>query len=93
MSLRRAVRSLSGQDVQLCQACMDCDAEVRDGMDIPFSSIVQLVLMDDTEVLQCRTVWSEAALEATPGACKRGLDLRAVTLALRQIAAGESTQH
>jgi len=93
MSLRRAVRALSGQDVQQCQACMDCDAEVLSGMDIPFSSMVQLVCMDDAEVLQCRTVWSEGALEATPGACRRGLDLRAVILALRQIAAREQTQN
>lgn len=93
MSLRRVVRALSGQDVQQCQACMDCDAEVRNGMDIPFSSMVQLVLMDDAEVLQCRTVWSEVALAATPGACKRGLDLQAVTLALRQIAARDQTRN
>jgi hypothetical protein len=89
MSLRRAVKTLVGQDVQQCQACMDCDAEVRPGMDIPFSAMVQLVLMDDAEVLHCRTVWSEAALAATPGACKRGLDLHAVILALQQIAARE----
>jgi hypothetical protein len=93
MSLRRAVKALAGQDVQRCQACMDCDAEVRPGMDIPFSGMVQLVLLDDVEVLQCRTVWSEVALASTPGACKRGLDLHAVILALQQIAAREQTKN
>ena len=70
---------------------MDCDTEVRPGMDIPFSSLVQLVLQNDVEILNCRTVWSEAALAASPGACKRGLDLYAVILALRRIAAHERT--
>jgi hypothetical protein len=86
MSLRRQARALSGQDVSVCQACLDCDLEVREGMDIPFSSIVQLVLEGDEEVLHCRTVWSDAALEASIGACKRGLDLRALMLALRELA-------
>jgi hypothetical protein len=86
MSLRRQVKALSGQDVHLCQACLDCDIEIRDEMDIPLSSIVQLILEGDEETLQCRTLWSDAALEAARGACKRGLDLNAVMLALRHIA-------
>jgi hypothetical protein len=44
---------------------------------------VQLILLDDEEALQCRTLWSDSVLEASRGACKRGLDLRAVMLALR----------
>jgi hypothetical protein len=87
MSLRRAVQALSGQDVRVCQACLDCDVEIRDEMDIPLSSIVQLILEGDEEVLHCRTVWSDAALEAARGACRRGLDLCAIMLALRQLAA------
>lgn len=65
---------------------MDCDLEVRTEMDIPLSSMVQLILEGDEEVLHCRTVWSDAVLEAARGACKRGLDLPAIMLALRQIA-------
>lgn len=80
------VQALSGQDVRTCQACLDCDVEIRGEMDIPLSSIVQLILEGDEEVVHCRTVWSEAALEAARGACKRGLDLPAIMLALRQIA-------
>jgi hypothetical protein len=86
MSLWRPVKALSGQDVHLCQACLDCDIQLRDDMDIPLSSIVQLILENDREVLQCRTLWSDAVLDASRGACKRGLDLHAIMLALRQVA-------
>ena len=54
-------------------------------MDIPFSSLVQLVLQDDVEVLHCRTVESDSVLGLARGACKRGLDLHALILALRRI--------
>jgi hypothetical protein len=46
--------------------------------------LIQLVLLNDDEALQCRTLWSDSALEAARGACKRGLDLYAVMLALRE---------
>jgi hypothetical protein len=52
-------------------------------MDIPLSSLVQLVLLNDEETLQCRTLWSDSVLEASRGACKRGLDLHAILLVLR----------
>ena len=83
MPLRSIVRRASGQDVYLCHACTDCDLPGSDDMDIPLSSLVQLVLLDDEEALQCRTLWSDFVLEAARGACKRGLDLHAVMLALR----------
>ena len=84
MSLWRSVKALCGQDVHLCQACLDCDLASREEMDIPLSSIPQLVLEDDQEVLGCRTIWSDRVLEAARGACGRGLDLHAIMLALRQ---------
>lgn len=84
MSLRSVVRRATGQDVYLCQACNDCDIDVRDEMDIPLSSLVQLILLNDEEALQCRTLWSDTVLEASRGACKRGLDLHAVLTALRE---------
>jgi hypothetical protein len=83
MSLRSIVKRASGQDVYLCHACNDCDLQDSAAMDIPLSSLVQLILLDDEEALQCRTLWSDSVLEASRGACKRGLDLRAVMLALR----------
>jgi len=83
MSLRRVIKQKTGQDVYTCQACLDCDVEIREEMDIPLASLIQLVLQDDEEALQTRTLWSDRVLEAARGACKRGLDLHAIMLALR----------
>mgnify|MGYP001586253532 CR=1 len=84
MTLRGIVKKTTGQDIYLCQACNDCDIGTREDMDIPLSSLIQLILLNDEEALQCRTLWSDSALEASRGACKRGLDLRSVMLALRE---------
>ena len=83
MSLRRVVKQATGQDVCTCQACLDCDVSVPEEMDIPLGSLIQLVLQDDVEALRTRTLWSDSVLEAARGACKRGLDLHAIMLALR----------
>lgn len=83
MSLRSIVKRASGQDVYVCHACNDCDVNGCSDMDIPLSSLVQLVLLNDEETLQCRTLWSDSVLEASRGACKRGLDLHAILLVLR----------
>jgi hypothetical protein len=53
-------------------------------MDIPLAGLIQLVLLDDEEALQSRTLWSDAVLEAARDACDRGLDLRAVMMVLRE---------
>jgi len=84
VSLRSTVKKVTGQDVYVCHACNDCDIDARDEMDIPLSSLVQLILLNDEEALQCRTLWSDSVLEASRGACKRGLDLHAVLTALRE---------
>ncbi|HLE92122.1 MAG TPA: hypothetical protein VI753_13310 [Anaerolineales bacterium] len=84
MSLRSAVRKATGQDVYVCHACNDCDIDARDETDILLSSLVQLILLNDEEALHCRTLWSDSVLEASRGICKRGLDLYAVMIALRE---------
>ena len=84
MSLRSVVKKATGQDVYVCHACNDCDVDIRDEMDIPLSSLVQLILLNDEEALQCRTLWYDSVLEASRGACRRGLDLHAVITALRE---------
>ena len=84
MTLYSVVKKSTGQDVYLCQSCNDCDIGTHADMDIPLSSLVQLILLNDEEALQCRTLWSDSALEAARGSCKRGLDLHAVMLALRE---------
>lgn len=83
-SLRRIVKEATGQDVGKCQACFDCDLSMTDELDIPLGSLIQLVLQNDEEALQCRTLWSDAVMEASRNACKRGLDLYAVITVLRE---------
>ncbi len=84
MTLRRVIKQATGQDIQICHACYDCDVPLAEEMDIPLGSLVQLALLDDEEALSSRTLWSDAVLEASHGACKRGLDLPAVMIALRE---------
>lgn len=84
MSLRSVVRNATGQDVYVCHACFDCDIDVRHEMDIPLPSLIQLIWLNDEEALQCRTLWSDSVLQASRGACKRGLDLYAVMTVLRE---------
>jgi heterodisulfide reductase subunit C len=83
MALRRLVKDRSGQDVYRCQSCMNCELHMPGEMDIPLASLIQLVLLDDEEALESRTLWSDTVLEAARGACTRGLDLRTVMLVLR----------
>jgi len=83
-SLRRIVKEATGQDVSKCQACFDCDLSVEDEQDIPLGSLIQLVLQNDEEALQSRTLWSDTVLAASRNACKRGLDLHAVITVLRE---------
>jgi hypothetical protein len=84
MSLRRVIKAATGQDVNTCHACFDCQVPWTTEMDIPLGSLVQLALLDDEEALSCRTLWSDTVLEASRFACKRGLDLRLVMIALRE---------
>jgi hypothetical protein len=44
---------------------------------------LKMVMFDDEEVLTCRTVWSDRVLDHAAHACKRGLNLKAILLALR----------
>jgi hypothetical protein len=82
-SLHKTVKSATGQDVYLCQGCQECNLPHDEEQDIPLGSLIQLVLMDDEEVLTCRTLWSDKVLDDSGKACKRGLQLRAILLALR----------
>lgn len=84
MSLRRVIKLATGQDVNTCHACFDCEVTWTGDMDIPLGSLVQLALLDDEEALHSRTLWSDTVLEASRSVCKRGLDLRAVMIALRE---------
>ena len=82
-SLRQLVLSTTGQDVYRCRGCSLCDVQAGD-QDIPLNSLVQLVLMNDDEALNCRTLWSEEVLQTARSACIRELNLESMILTLRQ---------
>jgi hypothetical protein len=83
-SLRRTVKNATGQDVYLCRGCRLCDIEADDEMDVPLTTILQMVMYDDDEVLTCRTLWSDRVLVQASRACKRGLNLHNILMALRE---------
>jgi len=83
-SLRSFVLAATGQDLRRCQGCLDCDAIPTADADIPLSSLIQLALLNDEEILTSRTLWSETVLEAAHSACAKNLDLAQIILALRR---------
>ncbi len=83
-NLRSIVKNATGQDVRVCQACLDCETSCPEGVDIPLGSLVQMVLFDDEEVLTSRTLWSDCVIENARFACKRGLNLQVLMYALRE---------
>ena len=82
-SLPHIIRASTGQDILRCQGCFDCDINTSNEGDIPLGALVQLAIMDDEEALLSRTLWSEPVLQASRGACKLGINLHTVLLALR----------
>ncbi len=84
MTLRRLILEKTGQDVRHCRGCQLCNGDFSQDQDIPLDSLVQLIIMNDDEVLTCRTVWSDEVLKAAREACARELDLEKILLALRE---------
>lgn len=83
LSMRKVVLVKTGEDLRRCRGCALCDGEFGDDMDIPLFSLIQLVVMNDEEVLTCRTLWSDQVLNASREACTREINLSEVLLALR----------
>ncbi|MFZ5820080.1 MAG: hypothetical protein ACOYYJ_09265 [Chloroflexota bacterium] len=83
-TLRNIVKNATGQDVQHCQACLDCETSCPEELDVPLGSLVQMVIFNDEEVLTSRTLWSDCVLENARYACRRGLNLQILMLALRE---------
>ena len=82
--LRTVVLAATNQDVRRCAHCSFCADMAQPDQDLSLESVVQLVVMNDEEVLTCRTVWSDVALETARHACASSLDMPAVLLALRE---------
>lgn len=83
LSLRKIVLLRTGQDVGRCMACQFCDGIPSKEMDIPITSLVQLINLNDEEVLTSKTLWSAEVLACAREACSRQLNLEAIILALR----------
>ena len=83
-TLRRVVKNKTGQDVYKCHACLDCELPSGMDVDIPLGSLVQMIIYDDREVLNCKTLWSDEVLEASRYSCRRGLNLQDIMTALRE---------
>jgi len=81
--LRAIVLAATGQDVRKCQHCDFCSTNLEPDQDISLESLLQLVIMNDEEVLTCRTLWSDAVLASSKHICGNNLDIVAVLLALR----------
>jgi hypothetical protein len=84
VSLRRIIRDATEINLYECRLCADCDLTHLPEQDVALSTLIQMVVMDDEEVLTTRTLWSEAVLEASRTACKRGIDLHQVLTTLRE---------
>lgn len=82
-TLRAIVLATSGQDVRRCQHCEFCYSNLAPDQDISLESLLQLVVMNDEEVLTCRTLWSDAVLDSSRHVCGNNLDIEGVLLALR----------
>ena len=81
-SLRKIIKDATGQNIQRCVGCQDCDPAAPD-KDVPLGSIIQMALMDDEECLTCQTLWSDDVLRKATRSCTEGLDLQHIILALR----------
>jgi len=83
LSLRKIVMLKTGQDVRRCMACQFCDVIPSHALDIPLTSMIQLINLNDEEVLTSKTLWSAEVLAHAREACSRQLNLEAIILALR----------
>ena len=83
-SLRKIVLDRTGYNLGKCQSCLFCDKETVDEMDISLSTLVQMVLFNDEEVLTTRTLWFGGVLRIAAFSCCNGFELSKVIMALRQ---------
>jgi len=52
-------------------------------MDIAMPILIKMIMLDDDEVLTCKTVWSDQILAESSCTCKFGLNLHLILLELR----------
>ncbi len=74
----------AGQDLRGCTLCGQCSAELEPGMDVTIRRLMQMVLANDGDVLESRTLWSSRVMGCATHLCPFGVDLETVLLALRE---------
>jgi len=82
--LAHTVRTRTGQDVRLCQACNLCDDLRVPGMDLSFGEMLRSAGRDELRALTCASLWACEPLLSPPPTCQAGLDIPAVIGALRR---------
>ncbi len=82
--LHLVVLNTTGQDLRPCWVCSRCSTALEPDMDFTVESLMRMILLDDGEALESRTLWSGRVLGRAPHLCPMGLNLEEVFLALRE---------
>ncbi len=77
---------MSGEYITVCEQCGICTTScpMVDDMDISPANIIRLVQIGDESVLESTAIWLCASCYTCTVRCPRGIDLSAITEALRQ---------
>lgn len=86
-SLDDIVKDLCEEDLYGCYQCGTCTSGCPfvEEMDLTPDEVIRKVIMNDQEVLSCKTIWLCAACFACAEHCPRDIDVTRVMEALRQI--------
>ena len=82
--LHLVILNATGQDLRPCWVCSQCSTALEPDMDLTVESLIRMILLDDGEALESRTLWSGRVLGRAPHLCPMGLNLEEVFLALRE---------
>lgn len=90
----RRVESRSGERVRLCYQCEKCatGCPLVTEMDYPPHQILRLVQLGDRSVLASRAIWLCVGCYTCSVRCPNGIDVAAVTDALRELACAEGIE-
>lgn len=82
-SLQKVIKS-TGQDIHLCRDCQNCNKFIIEEMDISFSSMIEMIMINDVELFTCRTIWSEKVFLNSKTACRNGINFQTIISAIRE---------
>jgi heterodisulfide reductase subunit C len=82
--LRKLVLENTGQDLRKCRGCLACDLNINSDVDISLGSLVQLVLMNDSDILTSKLLWDDDVVQMAKDACTKNLKLQDVMISLRK---------